>query len=180
MAGRERAYRLLECTTALCAHCRERVDARVVEQDGAVYLRKYCPVHGEERALREKNASYYRSRTRLDKAATISRTQTAVRRGCPFDCGLCPAHEQHTCMGLIEVTADCELRCPACYAPHRQGAERSLGEIERMMDFFLEKVRWSSWKPSAMVTVAAPTLATTSSGLPRLPWARSSTNCRVR
>ena len=74
------------------------------------------PVHGEERALREKHASYYRSRTRLDKPATISRTQTAVRRGCPFDCGLCPAHEQHTCMGLIEVTTDCELRCPACYA----------------------------------------------------------------
>ena len=30
-------------------------------------------------------------------------TQTEVHDGCPLDCGLCPDHKQHACVGLIEV-----------------------------------------------------------------------------
>jgi 7,8-dihydro-6-hydroxymethylpterin dimethyltransferase len=27
-----------------------------------------------------------------------------VKQGCPYDCGLCSEHEQHTCIGLLEIT----------------------------------------------------------------------------
>ena len=30
--------------------------------------------------------------------------RTITGRGCPYDCGLCPDHEQHSCLTLIEVT----------------------------------------------------------------------------
>jgi hypothetical protein len=43
------------------------------------------------------------------------------QRGCPFDCGLCTEHEQHTCLGLVEVTSSCNLRCPMCYASSGPG-----------------------------------------------------------
>lgn len=36
--------------------------------------------------------------------------------GWPYDCGLCPDHEQHSCLALIEITEHCNLTCPVCFA----------------------------------------------------------------
>jgi uncharacterized protein len=40
---------------------------------------------------------------------------TPVRWGCPYDCGLCSDHQQHSCLTLVELTDGCNLRCPYCY-----------------------------------------------------------------
>ena len=64
------------------------------------------------------------------------RRNTPIKYGCPYDCGLCPDHEQHSCVSLIEVTDACNLRCPICYAgsgPERQH-HRPLAMIESMLD----------------------------------------------
>jgi 7,8-dihydro-6-hydroxymethylpterin dimethyltransferase len=61
---------------------------------------------------------------------------TPVVWGCPYDCGLCTDHEQHSCLTLVEITDACNLRCPVCYAssgPERQ-SYRTLAEVERMLD----------------------------------------------
>jgi uncharacterized radical SAM superfamily Fe-S cluster-containing enzyme len=61
---------------------------------------------------------------------------TPVRWGCPYDCGLCQDHEQHSCLSLVEICDACNLSCPVCYAgsgPHRQ-EYRSLAEVEAMLD----------------------------------------------
>ena len=61
---------------------------------------------------------------------------TPVKWGCPYDCGLCTDHEQHSCLSLIEICDYCNLRCPICYAesgPERQQF-RSLEQIEFMLD----------------------------------------------
>ena len=135
--------RLIETTTSLCPECMTRVEAWLVEKEGSVYLHKECPVHGAQDALLEKNAGYYRTRGAFDKPGDPSITQTRAERGCPFDCGLCPNHKQHTCIGLIEITRNCTLNCPDCYAlTNRDGAEPdtpgtlSLEQVSSMMDFF--------------------------------------------
>ena len=61
---------------------------------------------------------------------------TPVKYGCPYDCGLCTDHEQHSCLSLIEICDACNLRCPVCYAnsgPDRPHF-RSLDQIDRMLD----------------------------------------------
>src|SRR5437588_5005433 len=61
---------------------------------------------------------------------------TPVKYGCPYDCGLCPDHEQHSCLTLVEVTDQCNLTCPVCYSessPQRL-AHRSLEHVEFMLD----------------------------------------------
>ena len=61
---------------------------------------------------------------------------TPIKYGCPYDCGLCPDHEQHSCLTLVEVTDRCNLTCPICYSessPHRL-EHRSLEQIEFMLD----------------------------------------------
>jgi uncharacterized radical SAM superfamily Fe-S cluster-containing enzyme len=41
---------------------------------------------------------------------------TETKKGCPFDCGICPQHKQRTCTALIEITHRCNLNCPVCFA----------------------------------------------------------------
>ncbi len=63
-------------------------------------------------------------------------TQTRTDHGCPFDCGLCPDHEQHSCLAIVEINEACNLTCPVCFAESsvRREGHRSLDEIERMLD----------------------------------------------
>ena len=62
--------------------------------------------------------------------------QTRTEHGCPWDCGLCADHEQHSCLAIVEINEACNLACPTCFAdsgPHREG-HRALSEIEAMLD----------------------------------------------
>ena len=62
--------------------------------------------------------------------------QTRTEHGCPWDCGLCADHEQHSCLAIVEINEACNLACPTCFAdsgPHRE-AHRPLAQIEAMLD----------------------------------------------
>ena len=89
-------------------------------------------------SLIEEDAKYYLSTPEYNKPGTTCKTQTEIKYGCPFDCGLCPDHEQHGCIGLIEVTNFCDLKCPNCYASSGVGDFLTLGKIEKMMDFLID------------------------------------------
>lgn len=90
------------------------------------------------RVLLADDAAYYRKcREVFIKPPELpKRFNTPQRWGCPYDCGLCPEHMQHSCLTLVEITDHCNLRCPICYAdsgPHRPGF-RDLETVERMLD----------------------------------------------
>ncbi|MEL6899184.1 MAG: radical SAM protein, partial [Planctomycetota bacterium] len=56
-------------------------------------------------------------------------------KGCPHDCGLCEEHEQHTCIGLVELTDRCNLSCPMCFASSGPGGQdHSLDDIIASLD----------------------------------------------
>jgi len=61
---------------------------------------------------------------------------TPIEYGCPYDCGLCTDHEQHSCLSIIEITDRCNLDCPTCYAMSSPyyGRHRTLEEVEKMLD----------------------------------------------
>jgi uncharacterized radical SAM superfamily Fe-S cluster-containing enzyme len=114
------------------------VEGSILIKDGAVYMDKWCPQHGRERVLLADDANYYRlCREKFIKPPESPQRFNSERRwGCPYDCGLCPEHMQHSCLTLVEVTDHCNLRCPICYAdsgPHRPGF-RSIAIIEKMLD----------------------------------------------
>jgi hypothetical protein len=113
-----------------------RIEASVVIRGGSVYLLKDCPAHGQQTELLEKHSDYYLARTQYDKPGTDSIRQTGHSRGCPFDCGLCTEHQQHTCIGIIEINSSCQLQCPDCYTGHRPFSQLSVAKAAEMMDFF--------------------------------------------
>lgn len=133
----EDLYAIDESTAALCPTCLKQIPARVVEHGGAVYLQKKCPEHGASQALLSVDPAYHRRQRDLEvRTRRPLRTNTETVRGCPYDCGLCPDHEQHSCISIVEVTDHCNLSCPICYAessPQRD-KHRSMAEICAMLD----------------------------------------------
>jgi uncharacterized radical SAM superfamily Fe-S cluster-containing enzyme len=133
----DRPYLFYELTNSLCSKCLRKVEAKVVIQNDQVYLHKWCPEHRLEKVLISTDAEYYKlSRQTLKPGQMPLKFQTPIKYGCPFDCGLCPDHEQHSCLTLIEITDQCNLTCPVCYSessPQRL-THRSLEQIEFMLD----------------------------------------------
>jgi uncharacterized radical SAM superfamily Fe-S cluster-containing enzyme len=138
----DRPYLFYELTNSLCATCLRKVEAKVVIQDDRVYLHKWCPEHRFEKVLISTDAAYYKlSRQTLKPGQMPKKFNTPIQYGCPFDCGLCPDHEQHSCLTLIEVTDGCNLSCPICYSessPARMHQHRTLEHIEFMLDRCVE------------------------------------------
>ncbi len=126
----------VELTQGLCPDCLARLPARILRRGDTLLLHRDCPRHGPRLSLFEESAGHWLRRERFAKPGTPSRIQTVSGRGCPYDCGLCPAHAQHTCIGLIEVTGRCDLRCRDCYAAGEAGPDLELGRIADMMDFY--------------------------------------------
>ena len=79
----------------------------------------------------------------LKPPAQANRYNTEVRWGCPYDCGLCPDHEQHSCLTLVEICDACNLECPVCYAESGPGRPhyRTLAQVEAMLDAWSFDVR---------------------------------------
>ena len=133
----DRPYIYYDFTLSLCSKCLRRVDAKVIFEDDKVFMLKRCPTHGPEKVLIATDVEYYRSTRNFVKRSEMPKKfNTHTHFGCPYDCGLCPDHEQHSCLTIVEVTDRCNLACPTCYAessPHH-GRHRTLEEIEWMFD----------------------------------------------
>src|SRR5438046_10256870 len=113
----DRPYLFYELTNSLCATCLKKVEAKVIIQNDNVYLDKRCPDHGFQRVLISTDVEYYKlSRQTLKPGQMPLKFNTPIKYGCPYDCGLCPDHEQHSCLTLVEITDQCNLTCPVCYS----------------------------------------------------------------
>ncbi|HTG16848.1 MAG TPA: radical SAM protein [Blastocatellia bacterium] len=138
MTDRVRPYLYYDVAVSICSICYRKVEGKIVFQDDSVFMLKRCPEHGAERVLIADDVDYYRRcREVFIKPPEMPNVyNTPVKWGCPYDCGLCTDHEQHSCLSLIEITDYCNLKCPICYSesgPSRQQF-RSLEQIEFMLD----------------------------------------------
>lgn len=132
-----RTYTYYDYTLSLCPECLKRIDAKIVFENNNVYMLKRCPEHGNSKVLIADDIAYYKNIRNYNKPSETPYTlNTKTHYGCPYDCGLCPDHEQHSCLTVIEVTDRCNLTCPTCYAGSSPsyGRHRTLDEIKQMLD----------------------------------------------
>ena len=133
----ERNYIYYDHTISLCNECHKQISAKIIFQDNAVFMTKTCKEHGFQKVLIATDVEYYKQIRNYNKASEYpKKPHTNTHYGCPLDCGICPDHEQHSCLTLIEVTDRCNLTCPTCYASSSptHGRHRTLEEIEGMLD----------------------------------------------
>ncbi|HOW43382.1 MAG TPA: radical SAM protein [Candidatus Omnitrophota bacterium] len=108
---------LLDRTQSICPVCKKTVDADLVLVDGRVLMTKRCEQHGRFESLVSSDAQMYQRSLAHDQPGKKPRQfATQAAKGCPDDCGICPNHQQHTCVALLEVSDNCNLSCPSCYA----------------------------------------------------------------
>src|SRR6185312_8013311 len=136
----ERSYTYYDFTLSICSTCLRRVDAKIIFGDGNVFMLKTCREHGFQKVLIATDVEYYKNIRNYNKASEMPlHFNTKTHYGCPYDCGLCQDHEQHSCLTIVEITDRCNLSCPTCYAmssPH-YGRHRTVAEVEKMLDIIV-------------------------------------------
>jgi uncharacterized radical SAM superfamily Fe-S cluster-containing enzyme len=133
-----RPYLYYDQVTSLCDTCLRRIEGKHVIRDNNVWMYKWCPEHGQSKVLVASDAAFWRlgREVYIKPPEMPERFNTEMAWGCPYDCGLCPDHMQHSCLTILEITDHCNLSCPVCYAasgPHRT-ERRDLATIEYMLD----------------------------------------------
>src|SRR3984957_19007056 len=131
-------------TMSLCETCLKLVHAKVVIEGDNVFYLKRCPSHGMQKTLVSTDAAYFKSCKDFIKPGDLPlHYQSTTEHVCPYDCGLCPDHEQHSCLALIEINDACNLTCPVCFAGSSTAhtMQRTLVEVEAMLDTLVESER---------------------------------------
>lgn len=150
-----RDYRIEDYTRTVCPACfadRPRrsdepgvfVDGLLVSHHDRVWMRRFCPDHGESESLYEEDLELWRTRQSW-RVPTLRVTPDRAdnRAGFPdgYRHGLPASHAQHTCILLLNVTRRCNLSCPTCYADARPPGEPAPADERPSVNEILHTVR---------------------------------------
>jgi 7,8-dihydro-6-hydroxymethylpterin dimethyltransferase len=129
------AERQYYATTTLCPFCSRLLPGAVLGRNGAVYLSRTCPEHGDVEALVCSDVKWFEGLQRFDVTPIKPQhPQQPTRQGCPLDCGLCSAHRQVAGTVAIEISNRCNANCPVCLGDNRVTFEMSLEEIRDLVE----------------------------------------------
>lgn len=134
---KSRPYVFWGQTQSLCEECLALVPAKIVIIGDEVWYEKRCRQHGVQSTLLSTDAAYWRlCKDYIKPGDKPLAFQNKTEYGCPYDCGLCPDHEQHSCLALIEINEHCNLTCPVCFAESSPQKSKHLprAAVSRMLD----------------------------------------------
>jgi uncharacterized radical SAM superfamily Fe-S cluster-containing enzyme len=129
LKGKE--MRVLKETTTVCPKCVEEgvlhvIPAKIIECEGIILYEKECEKHGKSQDIYWSDSELYKRAEKFrweGKGPVIARVKKENYEDyrCPQDCvgpltGLCGYHKTRTCLGIVDVTNRCNLRCPTCFA----------------------------------------------------------------
>ena len=127
--------KILLRTESLCPDCLKKIGAQYVEDAGMVWMEKTCPDHGFFRTPVWSDPEGYTDWMEQSVHAVHTQDAEPVRRGCPYDCGLCGEHEGKTCTAVLEITYRCNMNCRICFADtDRHRYEPDPGKIRKMYE----------------------------------------------
>lgn len=130
-----------ERVRSLCPVCLMVIDGAIGASEAGPLIEKTCPEHGVFRTSTWTELQKYREVCQAERKVVRPLKHAVIPKlGCPDDCGLCPAHDQHTCLAILEITSRCDLGCPVCLAGSQpKGEDLELADIEfalrRLMDY---------------------------------------------
>lgn len=154
-----RPYIPLRMVLCVCGHCfgddpdrlidyeTDILQGNLIMMDGKVYLRRMCRRgHGEVISLYEEDYSLweYLQSWRVPTKEIIADTPRNTR---PIPMGyldgLGDLQTQHSCILLLDITENCNLNCPTCFAESGTGISKfvRLPHILRTLDAAIERER---------------------------------------
>ena len=152
-----RPYTPLRMVLTVCGRCfsddpdreidyeTDVLQGNLVAMDGAVYLRRICRRgHGEVMSLYEEDATLWEDlqQWRIPTREIVP-DRPANARPIPMGYldGLGDLQTQHSCVLLLDVTENCNLECPTCFAASGPGINRHarIDHILRSLDAAIER-----------------------------------------
>jgi uncharacterized radical SAM superfamily Fe-S cluster-containing enzyme len=107
--------KLVAYTTSLCPYCERLLPAVIYEKDDKIYIRKTCPVHGTIDELYFSSAKLYHRFMKYEEEGVGVTPHVQLQAPCPYNCGLCGRHKNHTALANLVVTNRCDLSCWYCF-----------------------------------------------------------------
>lgn len=149
--------KLISSVESVCPVCLKKIKGKKVKYGNKVFIEKECKEHGFFKTLVWNGEPSLES-WKINKVPSYPKKPTvSFEKGCPFDCGLCAEHRQHTCTALIEVTQRCNLKCKFCFASggeHNNSTDVDLSNIK----FQYESVLKYSGVCSIQISGGEPTV----------------------
>ncbi len=133
------SYEFYKTTRSACPVCRTIIPAKIVFVGENVHMIKVCAEHGEYRSLIARDRRRYLASLSISKPALVPLKHTHESfEGCNLSCGLCPEHQQHTCLPIIEITDYCNLSCPLCLVQNTHGWHIGLDEFSTIVQTLVD------------------------------------------
>ena len=99
---------------------------------------KSCSEHGSYEDVYWSDAEQWNRAKRYSVIGDgLENPRTQTSRGCPYDCGICPNHKSQTILAIIDVTNNCNLKCPICFANATAAGylyQPTLDQVKGMID----------------------------------------------
>jgi len=134
--------RFLRHTSSVCPECYRLLPAIIFERDGAVYIRKECPDHGEFEEIYWGDIKMFKKAMKYEVPGRGITPHMKLKAPCPFSCGICNAHLNSTALANLVVTNRCNLDCWYCFFYAEKAGyvyEPSLEEIDKMVDLLINE-----------------------------------------
>jgi uncharacterized radical SAM superfamily Fe-S cluster-containing enzyme len=129
---------ILATTESVCPVCLKLLPAAITARADEVFLEKSCAEHGSWQTPIWRGLPGYQQWQRPKSPVHPEVLYAEVKDGCPYDCGLCAEHRQNPCSVLLEITQQCTLGCPVCFADSAASqavaADPDLQQIEAWFD----------------------------------------------
>jgi uncharacterized radical SAM superfamily Fe-S cluster-containing enzyme/prolipoprotein diacylglyceryltransferase len=129
LAAADLTDRVLKHNGTLCPKCLAPLPGTTFQRGGRVYLRRDCPEHGAIESLVCSDRRHYYLRDE------VPHQPEKPQGGTQPCCTPQPSHK--SCVALLELTGQCNLRCPACYAASPSGPHRSFESLCGDLEGFL-------------------------------------------
>ena len=112
---------LIKKTRSLCPTCNTVIDAEIVEEEGKIWLKRSCPVHGQFRNLYWSDATMYHRFEKYDAVGNgiANPAEYRASRELPDSLRICNNHHSQTLLANIDLTNRCNLDCDFCFANAR-------------------------------------------------------------
>lgn len=121
------------------------LQGNLIAMDGGVYLRRYCRRgHGEVISLYEEDLDLWQDLQQWRVPTKVIIPDTPVNaRPIPmgFLDGLGELQTQHSCIVLLDITENCNLQCPTCFAASGPGVAKHapIENILRSLDTLIAR-----------------------------------------
>ncbi|MCW4005006.1 MAG: radical SAM protein [Candidatus Bathyarchaeota archaeon] len=126
-------------TQSICPICQKKIDAQLTLKDGKIIITKTCKEHGTFTATHWQSPSVYNFTEEHDYFKHFPESAAhKLPESCPYTCSTCKSHVSNTVIGVIDVTKECNIKCPICFSTfsdHIVDYEPTRQELNDVLEF---------------------------------------------